>query len=479
MYTVSGPASTIEKAIQMTHDACIATEKHKLDEAMIADTPGSESDYAKGIAEYQGPSSGSSKKARKEKAVALRLPQPPQPPQVFPPQPPQVFTPPSFSSVSGASSQMMWNEQQVHQQAQQIAMVAHSAAMQAFSMIPTLLHRHDSMVMQPQQPQQSPQPQLIKQLLRTEAEEVIVSEEEEEEEAEAAEMPTNGGPTKASKGDGAAGRPTKASSVGDESTQLQEFFDEAVAGVAGESSQVTPPRRIPTQIPVAPRRMPRQIPRSPTGPPPSNNIKTPPWAIDRLPPVMPPAGPTEYDGIKSVEIFSFGLNDLNIDCRMDYKHIIPLLEEKFQRQFGQQSKTTKPVIWIDARQFHWPRCPKGHSGEHTNAIKHVVNNKGFPQWLSLVKDEFMFVNNMHRDSNAVLAVYCKAGCNRSVSCARILREVLLGCGYIMKDLVHLSGQAWTDRNLCTGFCHKCIGGDGMSFEKYSYFEHAFNTWISI
>jgi hypothetical protein len=80
-----------------------------------------------------------------------------------------------------------------------------------------------------------------------------------------------------------------------------------------------------------------------------------------------------------------------------------------------------------------------------------------------------------KEGPQTIAMVCKAGVNRSVTCAFILAEVLHHRGYIV-HLQHLQEANWTQRGICPGTCSNC--GD-KSEQRVQAIKFASHCWDSM
>ena len=122
-------------------------------------------------------------------------------------------------------------------------------------------------------------------------------------------------------------------------------------------------------------------------------------------------------------------------------------------------------LMMDARWFHWPRGPKGHVGLHTTAIEQVSSHNYFWNWLNLAHKGFASWD-FQKDGTLTYGVVCKAGVNRSVSCAYLLAECLRQhCDIV--EVEHLSEYTWPHRKLCYS-CGQCAGTTQRKVEAVKY-----------
>ena len=81
-----------------------------------------------------------------------------------------------------------------------------------------------------------------------------------------------------------------------------------------------------------------------------------------------------------------------------------------------------------------------------------------------------------KDGHIDVGVVCKAGVNRSVTCTRVLVEILEAEGVIAQG-VHISEWSWKKfRNLCRGYCRQCANGDGATEKNKKAIEYAKHVW---
>ena len=175
-------------------------------------------------------------------------------------------------------------------------------------------------------------------------------------------------------------------------------------------------------------------------------------------------------GITTATVYSLSWKGLGIPRFKDFDdEVIASITEQANYQYG-----TKLAVLIDARLFSWPRGPRGHSGEHSVACSQVTSHPKFGCWLKEVKKKIQGCSG--KDGHIDVGVVCKAGINRSVTCTRVLVNVLEGEGVIAQG-VHTSEWYWKKhRNLCPGWCRQCANGDGATKKKKDAMEYAKHVW---
>ena len=119
------------------------------------------------------------------------------------------------------------------------------------------------------------------------------------------------------------------------------------------------------------------------------------------------------------------------------------MTRSFLQRYGAYCSSVE--LSVDARGLRWPQGPKGHSGEHEQAVDIVCKHKKFKNWLSDVKETFLMLSDSEQ---IVIAVVCKSGINKSVTCGRILAEIFSLEGVAI-SLCHLEKNMWQQRGLCT------------------------------
>ena len=134
--------------------------------------------------------------------------------------------------------------------------------------------------------------------------------------------------------------------------------------------------------------------------------------------------------------------------------------------------------YVDCREFHWPRGPYKHSGEHVKALESVVNHKGFRNWLALVKQRVKDEMQDAETESLSMVMVCKRGRNRSVSCSRILHYIFNKLGFNSPSVVHISKSAWKDLGVCLGACTACQVHD-MQNDNKMILEEAFEAWTRV
>ena len=134
-------------------------------------------------------------------------------------------------------------------------------------------------------------------------------------------------------------------------------------------------------------------------------------------------------------------------------------------------------LWLDGREFHQPRGPRGHSGEHAQAIQQVVYHEKFPVWLADAKTS---IAQLQKGVKHHIAVVCKAGINRSVSLSRILSfcssDKEEGCSTGLP--LHMHYGQWKHRRICDGWCRHCTNHK-MDAGKYLALQRALSLWKDI
>ena len=91
------------------------------------------------------------------------------------------------------------------------------------------------------------------------------------------------------------------------------------------------------------------------------------------------------DTLKTVAVYSVGLENMNMHPRASFKAVIESneLQDKFKQRFHWLAP---PDFFVDARDFHDRHGPSGHSGEHAKSIELVVRSTQFGLWLADIKD---------------------------------------------------------------------------------------------
>ena len=183
-------------------------------------------------------------------------------------------------------------------------------------------------------------------------------------------------------------------------------------------------------------------------------------------------GDIGLEGIKTIEIYSFGLERLHIDPHVNFDKAMEFMPGKFHHRYHWIGEEIN--MWVDARMFHSCKelCPSGHSGEHDECIKQVIEHGYFGRWLSDVKDRFMTTDPEETGPHMKIAVACRAGTNRSVSAARIFTEILKESHFIVGAPVHLSQHEWGRKGMCSGNCSNCK----PNAAKKEHFRKAIEMW---
>ena len=76
----------------------------------------------------------------------------------------------------------------------------------------------------------------------------------------------------------------------------------------------------------------------------------------------------------------------------------------------------------------------------------------------------------------MLALFCKAGMNRSIACGRIASHVFSRLGYNVQNVIWLAWPKIERRLKCTGNCSNCRLGVYQSPVKTAALERAFRLW---
>ena len=135
-------------------------------------------------------------------------------------------------------------------------------------------------------------------------------------------------------------------------------------------------------------------------------------------------------------------------------------------------------LFVDCRDFHHPRGPRKHSGEHGNAVQIIVNHPHFRRWLTAFKSQLRQVSSP--DNHVDVVCFCKAGINRSVTIARLIHECIKTEGELeIGKLVHVGQWYWTERRkYCEGYCYDCTNSP-QSETKAEAVNDAIAVWRNL
>lgn len=188
--------------------------------------------------------------------------------------------------------------------------------------------------------------------------------------------------------------------------------------------------------------------------------------------------------MRKVKIYIVGLDSLGMDHLEDFSYD---MESKLLRRLHENFKDLPDIDHVvDSRQFTKFRGPKGCCGEHADAIHGTVikDNQVFKLWLEKFKREFYLNIDGgswgHKDTYTILT-FCKAGCNRSVSCGRVLFEIFSNLGWNCGVNIYLSRGIWRyrlGRNACYGNCQGCRLRP-LHPKKHAAFQRAMETWNQV
>ncbi len=130
---------------------------------------------------------------------------------------------------------------------------------------------------------------------------------------------------------------------------------------------------------------------------------------------------------------------------------------------------------VDAKAFHWPRCPKGRCGEHRDFLNTVVENPEIERIRAETRQALDKAKRHNQDTTKfyVIGCFCKHGINRSVAVARLVREVFVHLGYDPYEPHPMTPfHKW--KNICSR-CSKCPPEDTR---KNSLFQTALDLWTA-
>ena len=187
--------------------------------------------------------------------------------------------------------------------------------------------------------------------------------------------------------------------------------------------------------------------------------------------------------IHTIAITTVGLEDLpGIDTRdYEWNHEN---EQKIIEAYCKNYPTEyRPSLYMDARCFHEDRCEDKHIGELDNFLLKLTEHPAFKGWwLKEVKEAFVYndrFNEEYADIDACFSILvaCKAGINRSVGSASLLRAIFVDLGLDVIPAVHKSQRKWQARQYCD-FCARCRC-DRPSFLKKQAARKAVRVWHSL
>ena len=158
-----------------------------------------------------------------------------------------------------------------------------------------------------------------------------------------------------------------------------------------------------------------------------------------------------------INVVSVGWHQQGCRYDQDFKKIVDDLDKRMKFRF----KTFKADLLIDCRSFfNWPGT--GHCGRNTQDIQAVLDHPKYDLWLQRFKPKFEECLDYETDRfyELTVAMVCKAGVNRSVSCAEVMYGVFEDCGYEV-TLQHLSMPSWQNKRWKDGkqvcsWCEDCM-----------------------
>ena len=182
-------------------------------------------------------------------------------------------------------------------------------------------------------------------------------------------------------------------------------------------------------------------------------------------------------GVKKIMVYTIGLDDLGLDDRFDQCSSFDIkILAAFKKGWDEHGQ---PNQLIDARLFDSPRpltLAQGHSGEHEDMIRTIVQDRCFVIWLQALKREFIEKEQEHNeDKPYIILVYCKAGVRRSVGASAVLRKIFSRAGYSVAG-GHLSGATKFSK-ICHGKCARCYFGKCASETKKEQLRLAVGKWF--
>jgi hypothetical protein len=171
-------------------------------------------------------------------------------------------------------------------------------------------------------------------------------------------------------------------------------------------------------------------------------------------------GPQINTNVK-INVISIGWNQQGCKYQKDFTKIIDDLDNRMKFRF----KDYKADLLIDCRAFYdWPGT--GHCGRNTQDIQAVLDHPKYDLWMQRFKpkSEECLEYDTQRFYERTIAMVCKAGVNRSVSCAELMFGVFEDCGYTV-TLNHLSMPSWQNKRWKNGeqvcnWCEDCLKNTG-------------------
>lgn len=197
------------------------------------------------------------------------------------------------------------------------------------------------------------------------------------------------------------------------------------------------------------------------------------------------AGFRTVDGgyIHTIRITTVGLEDLpGVDTR-DYRWNDANEKQIIEAFCKKYPDDPKPSLYLDARCFHEPRCEEKHTGELDNFLLALTEHPEMKNWwLKYVKGSFVYNNRFNDEYSDVESCYmilvaCKAGINRSVGCASLLKSIFEDLGIHVEPTLHGSRRKWRSRSYCD-HCSRCRC-DQPSFLKKEAARKAIRLWHTL
>ena len=178
--------------------------------------------------------------------------------------------------------------------------------------------------------------------------------------------------------------------------------------------------------------------------------------------------------LKAVRVYSVSWKHLGFKKLGNFSETLHEISTRRQRKF---TLSEGGQLYVDARPFFTaarfrPEAGKGHSGEHTEAVAQVVQHENFEAWLHDVKEQSRAIQWDHTHINVFCI--CKAGINRSPTCARVLKEIF-NAAKLEVHIHHTCVWYWQRRGICDGTCSQCCSVNMTELKKF-YLAQAILRW---
>ena len=179
--------------------------------------------------------------------------------------------------------------------------------------------------------------------------------------------------------------------------------------------------------------------------------------------------------LKAITVYSVSWKHIGFKKLGSFAENLDEISTRVQRKF---TLSEGGQLYVDARPFFTaarfrPKAAKGHSGEHAEAVAQVVRHENFEKWLLDVKEKINAMQNDHAHINVFCI--CKAGINRSPTCARILKEIFKSAR-LEVYMHHTCEWYWERRGVCDATCKQCCSVNMTELKKCCLAQALLKWW---